>query len=99
MTLLILNLQGRLSLCDRSQMKPDSVSNTPPPHLGHLPIGSWPVKSIFATGSFGASDFAARPFPFAGRGSNSKLTLPSFAARKALKGRPFFEMNLSSKSV
>src|SRR5229473_533550 len=88
MILLILNLHGRLSAWDFSHRKTPSVSNTWPPHLGHLP-----------TGSFGSADLVADFFALAGRGSNSKPTFPSCNTRKALNGRPFFEMNLSRRSV
>src|SRR5258705_3226390 len=97
--LFILNLHGLFSACDFSHRNVPSVSKTWPPHLGHFPIGCCPVKSIFTTGSCGPDDFLADFFPFAGLGSNSKPTFPSCNTRKALNGRPFFEMNLSSRSV
>src|SRR3974390_2259858 len=52
-TLLILNLHGRLSAWDFSHKYAASVSKTLPPHLGHLPIDCLPVKSILGTGFFG----------------------------------------------
>ena len=58
------------------------------------------VKSIFTAGPPGAAGPPAAPGFFGARGSNSKPTLPPGpTTRKALKGRPFLEMNFSSKSV
>src|SRR2546425_9835713 len=78
------NLHGLASAWDFSQTYWLSVSKTRAPHLGHLPTGSWPVKSSLGWGSF---DLAARVPALAARGSNSNVTLPSFSSfRYALKG-------------
>src|SRR5476649_367363 len=69
-----------------------------PPHFGHLPIGSLPVKSIFGSGSRGVPSFA---LPALGsRGANSNAVQPSLMTRNALNARLFFlEINFVSKSV
>src|SRR4029077_316805 len=67
-----------------------------PPHLGHFPSDSLPVKSILATDSFGFRSL----FVFGSRFSNSKPTsFLSVNTRYALKGLPLREINRSSKSV
>src|ERR1017187_6405538 len=75
-------------------MCPASVSKILPPHFGHLPTTSLPVKSIFGGGS------PVLVLPLRSRGANSNAVLPSFVMRNASNLRfVLFEIKPFSKSV